>query len=131
MERKRVLVVGGSGYLGQHLLAALAAGGEVDVAFTHHRDTPPQPLLHALPGLRAFRVDLRSGDGLRAVSESFGQVPALRFPFQVVMLLLVRMCVATSLSLQHGKCNMFLLRESNRFLSYENPCKCLMKLCRF
>ncbi|EEC79866.1 hypothetical protein OsI_21362 [Oryza sativa Indica Group] len=74
MERKRVLVVGGSGYLGQHLLAALAAGGEVDVAFTHHRDTPPQPLLHALPGLRAFRVDLRSGDGLRAVSESFGQI---------------------------------------------------------
>uniref|UniRef100_A0A0E0CTD9 NAD-dependent epimerase/dehydratase domain-containing protein n=1 Tax=Oryza meridionalis TaxID=40149 RepID=A0A0E0CTD9_9ORYZ len=76
MERKRVLVVGGSGYLGQHLLAALAAGGEVsvDVAFTHHRDTPPQPLLHALPGLRAFRVDLRSGDGLHAVSESFGQV---------------------------------------------------------
>uniref|UniRef100_A0A0E0NN56 RmlD-like substrate binding domain-containing protein n=1 Tax=Oryza rufipogon TaxID=4529 RepID=A0A0E0NN56_ORYRU len=73
MERKRVLVVGGSGYLGQHLLAALAAGGEVDIAFTHHRDTPPQPLLHALPGLRAFRVDLRSGDGLRAVSESFGQ----------------------------------------------------------
>uniref|UniRef100_A0A0E0NN55 RmlD-like substrate binding domain-containing protein n=1 Tax=Oryza rufipogon TaxID=4529 RepID=A0A0E0NN55_ORYRU len=74
MERKRVLVVGGSGYLGQHLLAALAAGGEVDIAFTHHRDTPPQPLLHALPGLRAFRVDLRSGDGLRAVSESFGQL---------------------------------------------------------
>uniref|UniRef100_A0A8R7UBU4 Uncharacterized protein n=1 Tax=Triticum urartu TaxID=4572 RepID=A0A8R7UBU4_TRIUA len=26
MERKRVLVVGGSGYLGQHLLVVLAAG---------------------------------------------------------------------------------------------------------
>jgi NAD(P)-dependent dehydrogenase (short-subunit alcohol dehydrogenase family) len=77
-ERKRVLVVGGSGYLGQHLLAALAssAGGGVgvDVAFTHHRDAAPPRLLDALPGIRAFRVDLRSGDGLEAVAASFGQV---------------------------------------------------------
>jgi len=75
-QRKRVLVVGGSGYLGQHLLAALASsagGGEVDVAFTHHREAAPRQLLDALPGVRAFRADLRSGDGLDAVSESFGQ----------------------------------------------------------
>ncbi|XP_051209554.1 uncharacterized protein [Lolium perenne] len=72
-ERKRVLVVGGSGYLGQHLLAALASAGDVDVAFTHHRDAAPLQLLEALPGVRAFRVDLRSGDGLEAVSASFGQ----------------------------------------------------------
>ncbi|KAM0872832.1 hypothetical protein ACQ4PT_038455 [Festuca glaucescens] len=72
-ERKRVLVVGGSGYLGQHLLAALASGGDVDVAFSHHRDAAPRQLLDALPGIRAFRVDLRSGDGLEAVSASFGQ----------------------------------------------------------
>jgi nucleoside-diphosphate-sugar epimerase len=76
-ERKRVLVVGGSGYLGQHLLAALASAGDVDVAFTHHRDAAPLQLLEALPGVRAFRVDLRSGDGLEAVSASFGQVTLL------------------------------------------------------
>ncbi|KAL6635399.1 hypothetical protein ACP70R_028070 [Stipagrostis hirtigluma subsp. patula] len=72
--RKRVLVVGGSGYLGQHLLAALAAAPDrLDVAFTHHREAPPQRLLDALPSLRAFRADLRSGDGLDAISASFGQ----------------------------------------------------------
>ena len=74
-ERKRVLVVGGSGYLGQHLLAALApATDRLDVAFTHHSQAPPQPLLDALPSVRAFRADLRSGDGLEPISASFGQV---------------------------------------------------------
>jgi len=74
-ERKRVLVVGGSGYLGQHLLAALApATDRLDVAFTHRSQAPPQPLLDALPSVRAFRADLRSGDGLEAISASFGQV---------------------------------------------------------
>lgn len=72
-----MLVVGGSGYLGQHLLAALASSsagaGDVYVAFTHHRDAAPRQLLDALPGVRSFRVDLRSGDGLEAVSASFGQ----------------------------------------------------------
>jgi len=53
-ERKRVLVVGGSGYLGQHLLAALApATHRLDVAFTHRSQAPPQPLLDALPSVRA------------------------------------------------------------------------------
>jgi nucleoside-diphosphate-sugar epimerase len=73
-ERKRVLVVGGSGYLGQHLLAASSAADRLDVAFTHHSPAPPQPLLDALPSVRAFRADLRSGDGLEAISASFGQV---------------------------------------------------------
>ncbi|XP_039828682.1 uncharacterized protein LOC120690177 isoform X5 [Panicum virgatum] len=71
-ERKWVLVVGGSGYLGQHLLAALAsAAGCLDVAFTHHSQAPPQPLLDALPSVRA---DLRSGDGFETIAASFGQV---------------------------------------------------------
>ncbi|KAJ1281707.1 hypothetical protein BS78_04G326600 [Paspalum vaginatum] len=70
-ERQRVLVVGGSGYLGQHLLAALA--DRLDVAFTHHSQAPPLPLLQALPSVRAFRADLRSGDGFEAISTSFGQ----------------------------------------------------------
>jgi nucleoside-diphosphate-sugar epimerase len=73
-ERKRVLVVGGSGYLGQHLLAASSAADRLDVAFTHHSSTPPQPLLDALPSVRAFRADLCSGDGFEAISASFGQV---------------------------------------------------------
>jgi len=61
-ERKWVLVVGGSGYLGQHLLAALAsAAGRLDVAFTHHSQAPPQQLL-------------RSGDGFETIAASFGQV---------------------------------------------------------
>ncbi|RCV09028.1 hypothetical protein SETIT_1G374100v2 [Setaria italica] len=73
-ERKRVLVVGGSGYLGQHLLAALASdAGRLDVAFTHHSQAPPQQLLDALPSVRAFHADLRSGDGFEAISASFGQ----------------------------------------------------------
>ncbi|KAK3159533.1 hypothetical protein QOZ80_2AG0151240 [Eleusine coracana subsp. coracana] len=73
-ERKRVLVVGGSGYLGQHLLAALASACHgLDVAFTYNRESPPQPLLDALPSLHAFRADLRSGHGLDAISASFGE----------------------------------------------------------
>jgi nucleoside-diphosphate-sugar epimerase len=77
-RNRRVLVVGGSGYLGQHLLAALASyAGRLDVAFTHHHSqAPPQPLLDALPSasVRAFRADLRLGDGFEAISASFGQV---------------------------------------------------------
>ena len=77
-ERKRVLVVGGSGYLGQHLLAASSAADYLDVAFNRHSPAPPQPLLDALPSVRA---DLRSGDGLEAISASFGQVQyASAFP---------------------------------------------------
>ncbi|CAD6220945.1 unnamed protein product [Miscanthus lutarioriparius] len=69
-ERKRVLVVGGSGYLGQHLLAASSAADHLNVAFTHHSPAPPQLLLDALPSVCA---DLHSGDGLEAISASFGQ----------------------------------------------------------
>ena len=73
-----MLVVGGSGYLGQHLLAASSAADRLDIAFTHHSPAPPQPLLDALPSVRA---DLRSGDGLEAISASFGQVQyASAFP---------------------------------------------------
>lgn len=72
-ERKRVLVVGGSGYLGQHLLAASSTVDRLEVAFTHHSPAPPQPLLETLPSVRAFRADLRSGDGFEAISASFGQ----------------------------------------------------------
>ncbi|KAJ6814437.1 putative spore coat polysaccharide biosynthesis protein SpsK isoform X1 [Iris pallida] len=78
VEGRRVLVVGGSGYLGQHLLAALARsddGGErtYDLAFTHHRPIPPQELVEAISPALHFQVDLQTGHGLASISEKFGQ----------------------------------------------------------
>lgn len=75
MSKKRVLVVGGTGYLGQHLLQGFSEiqGHPFDLAFTHH-STPPQPLVHAIPHSRAFHVNLQSGEGFEAISRSFGQV---------------------------------------------------------
>ncbi|WOL18948.1 hypothetical protein Cni_G27745 [Canna indica] len=74
--RKRVLVVGGSGYLGQHLLEglSLAAGSDrYDLAFTHHRPIPPAELVDAVSPVLPFRVDLRTGDGFDSISTAFGQ----------------------------------------------------------
>ncbi|XP_039125011.1 LOW QUALITY PROTEIN: methionine adenosyltransferase 2 subunit beta [Dioscorea cayenensis subsp. rotundata] len=75
-ERKRVLVVGGNGYLGQHLLVSLAGAGEslpYDLAFTHHRPISPPELLSAISSAIPFRVDLHTGDGFEAISQFFGQ----------------------------------------------------------
>ncbi|XP_010934852.1 uncharacterized protein [Elaeis guineensis] len=75
-ERKRVLVVGGTGYLGQHLLEGLAranGGSRYDLAFTHHRPIPPQELIDAISPVLPFRVDLIAGDGFDAISAKFGQ----------------------------------------------------------
>ncbi|MQM08511.1 hypothetical protein Taro_041367 [Colocasia esculenta] len=83
MEKKRVLVVGGTGYLGQHLLEGLAgathcgAPRSYDLAFTHHRPDPPQELLDALAPVLPFRVDLRTGQGFGSISEKFGQPHAV------------------------------------------------------
>ncbi|KAL6981900.1 hypothetical protein U1Q18_023518 [Sarracenia purpurea var. burkii] len=79
MSRKRVLVVGGTGYLGQHLLQALSKiqGSEgtssYDLAFTYHSNPPPPPLLRAIPQPLAFHLDLRTGHGFDAISQAFGQ----------------------------------------------------------
>ncbi|KAF3971264.1 hypothetical protein CMV_005126 [Castanea mollissima] len=68
-SRKRVLVVGGTGYLGQHILqfARLFRDPrhpiELDLAFTYHSNLP-QPLLDVLPHLLAFHVDLKLGKDL-------------------------------------------------------------------
>lgn len=73
METKRVLVVGGSGYLGQHLLQAISTK-PYDLAFTHHSN-PPQPLLDAIsPPPLPFYVDLQTGRGFEAITNAFGQV---------------------------------------------------------
>ncbi|PKA53211.1 hypothetical protein AXF42_Ash009941 [Apostasia shenzhenica] len=74
-ERKRVLVVGGSGYLGQHLLHELATadgGRPYELAFTHHRSAPPPELVDAISPVLCFRVDLRTGEGFDSVSSTFG-----------------------------------------------------------
>lgn len=75
MSRKKVLVVGGTGYLGQHLLSGFSGieGAPYDIAFTYH-SFPPEDLLRALPNLLAFHVDLKSGQGFDAIAEKFGQV---------------------------------------------------------
>ncbi|KAJ1694601.1 hypothetical protein LUZ63_011299 [Rhynchospora breviuscula] len=72
-NRRRILVVGGTGYLGQHLLQYLSTSSSLDIAFTHHRPIPPQELLDALPSVKSFQVDVRTGEGFSAVSASFGQ----------------------------------------------------------
>uniref|UniRef100_J3KU29 NmrA-like domain-containing protein n=1 Tax=Oryza brachyantha TaxID=4533 RepID=J3KU29_ORYBR len=63
-ERRRVLGGGGSGYLGQHLLAALAASGDVDVVFTHHREAPPTlqrlQVQYVASGLRTGVLQIKS-----------------------------------------------------------------------
>ncbi|KAM4105107.1 hypothetical protein ACJW30_06G208100 [Castanea mollissima] len=75
-SRKRVLVVGGTGYLGQHLLQGFSeiqgTPFEYDLAFTYHSNLP-QPLLDALPHLLPFYVDLKTGQGFDGISHSFGQ----------------------------------------------------------
>lgn len=78
MSLKRVLIVGGTGYLGQHLLQSLGISYEahppLSLAFTHNTEPPPQLLLNALPHVLPFHVDMRTGDGLDAISNLFGQV---------------------------------------------------------
>ncbi|CAI9101742.1 OLC1v1039139C2 [Oldenlandia corymbosa var. corymbosa] len=75
-NNKKVLVVGGTGYLGQHLLHGFSENQEkcsLALAFTHHSAPPPQPLLQAIPQALPFQVDLRTGDGFDSISEKFGQ----------------------------------------------------------
>ncbi|CAH8361173.1 unnamed protein product [Eruca vesicaria subsp. sativa] len=71
MEKTKVVIVGGTGYLGQHLLQAFA-GDRYDVAFTHH-----SPLYHllldAFPHFSAFPVDIKTGLGFHSISQEFGQ----------------------------------------------------------
>ncbi|EEF50486.1 methionine adenosyltransferase 2 subunit beta [Ricinus communis] len=74
--KKKVLVVGGTGYLGQHLLQGLSEieDSPYDLAFTHHSNsTPPQPLLDAVRHSPSFHVDLQTGDGFQAITHEFGQ----------------------------------------------------------
>lgn len=72
MEEELVVVVGGSGYLGLHLLQALANQANLRLAFTYFSQPPPPALSTALPHAQAFQVDLRSGQGLDSISAQLG-----------------------------------------------------------
>lgn len=86
MSKVKILVVGGTCYLGQHLLQVYAhananANANIsgtpfvfDLAFTHHSSPPPHPLLDAIPSSLPFQVDLKTGLGFEAISNTFGQV---------------------------------------------------------
>ncbi|KAG9144926.1 hypothetical protein Leryth_026353 [Lithospermum erythrorhizon] len=73
MSIKRVLIVGGTGYLGQHLLQGLKHIEEpwksYSIAFTHHSKPPPQALLDFIPHALPFFLDLRTGDGFHVISQ--------------------------------------------------------------
>ncbi|XP_020210635.1 methionine adenosyltransferase 2 subunit beta isoform X2 [Cajanus cajan] len=77
MSKVKILVVGGTGYLGQHLLQAYAhanANGTpfaFDLAFTHHSSPPPRLLLDAIPSSLPFQVDFKTGSGFEAISNTF------------------------------------------------------------
>lgn len=67
MEQEVVVVVGGSGYLGLHLLQTLACYRRLAFTYFSH-PPPPALLLHARP----FHVDLRSGQGFHSISALMG-----------------------------------------------------------
>ncbi|ESQ37708.1 hypothetical protein EUTSA_v10028798mg [Eutrema salsugineum] len=76
MEKTKVVIVGGTGYLGQYILQAFAGnngGDRYDVAFTHHSSPLPRILLDAFPHFPAFPLDLKSGLGFDSITQDFGQ----------------------------------------------------------
>ncbi|KAH9303280.1 hypothetical protein KI387_014863, partial [Taxus chinensis] len=75
MGKTIVLVVGGSGYVGLHLLQYLSTLSDkpYDLAFTYHSHPPPQSLFDAIGPVHAFNVDLQSGEGFDDISATLGQ----------------------------------------------------------
>lgn len=71
-RKKAILLVGGSGYLGLHVLEALASSPLCDytLAYTYNSHPAPAQLVEKLPNVVAFRLDLRNGDGLHEISKS-------------------------------------------------------------
>ncbi|XP_049389157.1 uncharacterized protein LOC125853506 [Solanum stenotomum] len=78
MSSKKILIVGGTGYLGQHLLQEFTAIQDtlpyaLSLAFTYHTNPPPERLLKAIPHALPFHVDLRTSNGFDDISQNFGQ----------------------------------------------------------
>lgn len=68
-KRKVILLVGGSGYLGLHVLEALASS-DYTLAYTYNSHPAPAQL----PNVLAFHLNLRNGDGLDAMAMALGTV---------------------------------------------------------
>ena len=66
-----VLVTGGAGYIGTHILAVLAAAGRRSVCVDNYSNSSPEAIervLRIAPGsVDAYRVDIRDLEGLRGV----------------------------------------------------------------
>ncbi|XP_009628107.1 uncharacterized protein [Nicotiana tomentosiformis] len=75
MSSKKILIVGGTGYLGQHLLQEIqyTLPYALSLSFTYHTNPPLEPLLRAIPHVLPFHVDLQTGNGFDAISQNFGQ----------------------------------------------------------
>ncbi|XP_059312709.1 uncharacterized protein LOC132063943 isoform X1 [Lycium ferocissimum] len=75
MSSKKILIVGGTGYLGQHLVQAIqdSLPYALSLAFTYHTNPPPEKLLQAIPHVLPFHLDLRTGNGFDHISQNFGQ----------------------------------------------------------
>nr|XP_027192871.1 methionine adenosyltransferase 2 subunit beta isoform X2 [Cicer arietinum] len=75
---KKILVVGGTGYLGQHLLQSYEThpqshSYDLSLAFTYHSTPLPHPFSDAFPHSLPFQVDFKTGIGFEAISNVFGQ----------------------------------------------------------
>lgn len=66
---RKVLIIGGSGYLGQFLVEDLATTEQV--AYTHHSSIAPSTFAS---GVTAFWTDLKSGETLQDAFTKFGPV---------------------------------------------------------
>ncbi|GJZ11020.1 NAD(P)-binding Rossmann-fold superfamily protein [Tanacetum coccineum] len=72
--KNKMLIIGGTGYLGQHLLQSYSDSLDLSIAFTYHSFNPPDILLQAVPNAIPFKVDLQTGHGFDSVSHTFGQL---------------------------------------------------------
>ncbi|KVH91139.1 dTDP-4-dehydrorhamnose reductase [Cynara cardunculus var. scolymus] len=77
-NKKRLLIIGGTGYLGQHLLQCFSDfpkpfDFDLSMAFTHHSSPPPHLLLQYVPHAAHFQVNLQTGQGFDSISHTFGQ----------------------------------------------------------
>eukprot|EP00270_Netrium_digitus_P008170 TRINITY_DN2422_c0_g1_i1.p1 TRINITY_DN2422_c0_g1~~TRINITY_DN2422_c0_g1_i1.p1 ORF type:complete len:345 (-),score=84.00 TRINITY_DN2422_c0_g1_i1:53-1024(-) len=73
-EERRVLVTGGTGYLGQFIVKAFAQHPALrfQVALTYFSRPPEASALQTLGNPSAFKVDLRTGQGLEEYSSRVG-----------------------------------------------------------
>lgn len=128
-NKKRVLIIGGTGYLGQHLLQQLSNNTLIQqpftLAFTHHSTLPPQPLLQAInSNCLTFPLDLQNGDGFDAIFSTFGQV-FLFYIHEISFYLWVFLIIAQSSISLIVTCSFFF---GGMFLIFINLCLNLKSL---